>query len=311
MVLACLFLTCFICMQDPAAVELESVQAAKFDAVAATVGGHPITVARVDRHLKKTLGNRKLAEPVRKRARVEALKYLIDRHVVLTTIKKSGGKIGDSEIAYELSSFEDRLREIGQTLEQHLKQNETTQSELEYEIGWRISWQKYLKLHLTAEKLGKYYERNRRKFDGTEMKVAHVLLADDGNTQQVMEQATKIRGEIVDQQISWTDAVTKHSIATSSSSNDGEIGWITYDGPMTANFCKAAMVLNPNEISPPITTSFGVHLIKCLEVKRGKVQRDELQQRVKEDATKFLFDSLAEKNRADVQVQYDVIEPAK
>lgn len=307
-VFACWLLACSVCIQDSAAVDSGLAQDEKLGEVAAVVGGYPITVARVDRHLKKTLGERSVSEPVRNRARAEALDYLIDRHVVLTSIRKSGGKIGESEINYELSHFQDRLREIGKTLEQHLEQSDTTQTELKYELGWRISWSKYLERQLTPEKLGKYYEKHRRKFDGTEMKVAHVLL-DDKNVSpdKAIELATKIRSEIVDRQISWAEAVAKHSIATSSSSSEGEIGWVTYDGPMTADFCAAAMKLNQEEISPPISTSFGVHLIKCLEVKRGKVQREELQQHVKKDATQFLFDSLAKKNRAEIQIEYDAI----
>lgn len=305
-----MFIACWIPWyqtSDDAGVTQES----KPEQVAAVVDGHPISLARVDRHLRKTLGDKKLAESVLVRARQEALDYLIDRHVVLNAVQKSGSKYGDSEVKFELSHFKDRLREVGKTLEQHLQQSNTTQTELEYELGWRIAWKKYLARHLTPEKLGQYYQKHRRKFDGTKMRVAHLLLDGDQDRDKAKQLATEIRNSVINKQTSWSDAVTKHSIATSSATIGGEVGWITYDGPMSPRFCEAAMKLNTGDISSPVTTPFGVHLIKCLEIQSGKVRQEELQQRVKEDATEFLFSSLSSKNRSATNIKYDSIQPIK
>ena len=75
-----------------------------------------------------------------------------------------------------MSKLVDRLREVEQTLPDYLAEQELTQLELEYEFRWRIAWKTYLKKHLTDDRLTQYFQKYQRKFDGTTMKVAHLLL---------------------------------------------------------------------------------------------------------------------------------------
>ncbi len=103
--------------------------------------------------------------------------------------------------------------------------------------------------------------------------------------------------------LEWGKLVAKHSQAPSKDSG-GEIGWIAMDGPMPPDFTQAAFELDAGQISGPVTTRMGLHLIKCLEVKPGKKgpldARDELIVSAKE----FLFNKLAKDHRAEVEIRY-------
>ena len=275
--------------------------------IAAVVTGYPISVARVERQLKQSLG--KLAVPTQfeERAKGEALEHLIRRHVVFESIRKSGAVAGKSQILLEVAKLTDRLKEVDQTIDDYLKTSGLDLKELEYEFEWRIAWQKYLDSQLDDERLAKYYEKNRRQFDGTEMRVAHLLIQDlSQDLQATVNQAKRIREKIVSDKTNWTTAVATDSDAKSSSSDGGEIGWIGYEGPMPAEFCRTAMKLKVDEISLPVETTFGVHLIKCLEIKPGKIGPRDARDAVRTAATQFLFDSIADRNRKVTDVQYVV-----
>ena len=265
----------------------------------AEVGGYAITLSRVDRHLKKTLGNKPLGEIENKVARLAAANHLIDRHIVLNFIEKSTN-VGDSQIVYEVSKLTDRLKEVGKNLQQHLSENKLSKEELRYEIRWRLAWAKYLEQKLDEEKLESYFRKFRRKFDGTEMQVAHILFSKNLDSN---EQAESVREQITRGEISWNDAARKYSIASTSSENGGEIGWIDYHGPMVPEFCRQAMKLQKDEISTPIGTKFGVHLIRCLEIRSGRVTFSKAKNAVREDAVRYLFNNIAKKNRSKADVQ--------
>ena len=275
--------------------------------IAATVGKHEITVARVQRHLKKVLGDENFGEGVRDHLLGESLEHLVRRHAVLQAIQKDGVVAGAGELRLEMEKLKDRLKEIELSMDEYLVSKNLQRSELEYEFLWRLSWEKYLKKHLTDEQLEKYFSRHRRQFDGTEMHVAHLLLSSlKQKTSELHKLAKKIKTEIQEGKTDWEKAVNDYSTAKSSSDQGGEIGWVSYDGPMSHEFCQAAMELNVGKISEPVQTIFGVHLIKCLEVRPGKLGPKDAEVALREAATRFLFETLAEKHRQALQIEYKV-----
>ena len=79
----------------------------------------------------------------------------------------------------------------------------------------------------------------------------------------------------------------------------GDIGWIERREPMPEAFSAAAFALKPGEVSLPVETTFGVHLIQVLEVKPGTKTWQEAADRLKPAATLFLFRRLAEQEGSD------------
>ena len=183
---------------------------------AAIVDEHPISKARVERQLRLSLGKEEMPEALKQRLWVEARNHLVKRHLVLQSITSTGTKIGEGPVAFEISKLTDRLKEVDQTLEGHLGKIKSTRAELEYEFHWQLMWGKYLDKHLSDKNLKKFYERNQRQFDGTEVQLAHVLLPADSQSL-----ATEIRESITSGKSSWEAAVEKHSIAKSSVAQQG------------------------------------------------------------------------------------------
>ena len=183
-----------------------------------------------------------------------------------------------------------------------------TRAELEFQTAWQASWKRYLDLKLTDAFLEKHFNDQKREFDGTSLRVAHLLLRTPaGATQEqlssIQEKAKSIFDELTTTSRSFDSFVREYSEAPTKD-NGGEIGWIGRTGPMPVNFTDAAFKLKLGDVSKPTTTKFGVHLIQCMEVKEGERNWIASVEEVKRSATKAYFEAIAKKHRSEVDIKY-------
>ena len=70
----------------------------------------------------------------------------------------------------------------------------------------------------------------------------------------------------------WNQLAFKHSLDDSNKENGGDLGWFSYDA-MIEDFSAAAFSLEPGEISDPVATYYGYHIIQL--VGKREVQTSE------------------------------------
>ncbi|MEX2026232.1 MAG: peptidylprolyl isomerase [Pirellulaceae bacterium] len=274
------------------------------DAVIARVSGEPIYQRELDRELApaaKLLDTQaKLPAEVRERA----LAQLIDRRLVLAFLVKEKQAASDQDVDLEVSRLKQRLSAQEKKLPEHLKTIGMTEAELRREIRWRLSWPRYLAGKLTDENLQKYFDKHRREFDGTELKVAHLLLkpADPRTVEETREQAAVIRAEIEAKKVSFADACRQHSQAPTAKAG-GHIGFIRRREPMPEAFSAAAFALERDQVSQPVETKFGIHLIQVRDVKPGQKTWQDCRGELRSAVTQYLFGWIAAQERETAQVE--------
>ena len=84
-----------------------------------------------------------------------------------------------------------------------------------------------------------------------------------------MELLRKIKAQILAGE-SFESLAKKFSEDEGSARNEGELGW-AYQGDYVPNFEREALTLAVGEVSDPVRTPFGYHLIKVLERKEELV----------------------------------------
>jgi peptidyl-prolyl cis-trans isomerase D len=112
-----------------------------------------------------------------------------------------------------------------------------------------------------------------RKGDTTEFKARHILFKAEGDTQ--MQEATakaQLLRERLTKGLDFGKAAEEQSEDPSAKGNGGDLGWFN-SSKMVKPFSDAAATLKVGEISQPVRTKFGVHLIK-LEGRREKKFED-------------------------------------
>jgi parvulin-like peptidyl-prolyl isomerase len=275
--------------------------------VAATVDNEPIGTAEVEREVALALKGQMLEGETLRRLRKHALEQVIDRHLVLRHLQASQQAASKDDVDFALARLVRQLKAKGTPLAAHLKSIGMTEAELRQELLWKISWARYVEARSTDENLQKYFDMHRSDFDGTEVKVAHILLpvptGDDAKLEPAMKAATSLRDAITSGKTTFAEAAKKHSQAPTAK-DGGNIGAIRRHEPMPEAFTRAAFALKKDEVSQPVETAFGVHLIQALEITPGKKSWEECRDELRPAVTLYLFRWIAEKERKTAKVSY-------
>jgi peptidyl-prolyl cis-trans isomerase SurA len=111
----------------------------------------------------------------------------------------------------------------------------------------------------------------------TQQRARHILLrtTPQTNTQALIARMADIRKQIVDGQASFAQMARQHS-EDGSGAKGGDLGWAA-PGQFVPEFEKALTALQTGQISEPVVSRFGVHLIQLIE--RREVQLTEAQKR--------------------------------
>lgn len=132
------------------------------------------------------------------------------------------------------------------------------------------------KLNYTDQDLEAFYRDNLSAFTVPESaQVAHILVALPKEADQAAEVAAKEKIEKIRADLGsgtpFAALAQEYSDDKASAEKGGELSWFAA-GEMVPAFEKAAFALAPNEVSAPIKTEFGYHLIKLEDKKPGRVK---------------------------------------
>jgi parvulin-like peptidyl-prolyl isomerase len=120
---------------------------------------------------------------------------------------------------------------------------------------------------VTAAEIRRYYDDNRDSFtrpQGARLKVAYLpLTITEADRQATLRQAQEIRQELADG-ADFAEVARRESDDPGSAQQGGDLGTFTR-GQMVPAFDSAAFSLPVNEISQPVISQFGVHLLQVQE----------------------------------------------
>lgn len=129
---------------------------------------------------------------------------------------------------------------------------------------------------------------------GEERRAAHILLqTDDRSLEDAVSALLEIRAEI-ETGASFGDKAREVSEDAVSAQSEGDLGFAGRETFVPA-FEEALWDLGVGELSEPVTTQFGVHLITLLEVRQGEPrvleeQRDRLLESIRRDRAEPVFE---------------------
>lgn len=278
------------------------------DRVAATVDGKPIYVRQIERQIEQVFKDRPLDSQARPYIEAQTLEQLVKRRLILSYLAANDAGATEEDLSRALKGIKKQLAAQDLTLEKHLAKIGLSQNEFRAVLSWQIGWQRYLDRYLTEENLQRYFKQHHKQFDGTQLRIAHILIkvdpADDSAAwSRARQQAKAIRSEIVDGKLSFAEAARKNSHAPSGK-NGGDIGFILRNKPMPEGFSRTAFELSKGEVSQPVRSKFGIHLIQCVDVKPGDKSWKDVKKELTVALTRYLFDWVSGQQRKQAEIEY-------
>jgi peptidyl-prolyl cis-trans isomerase D len=220
------------------------------------------------------------------------------------------------------ADYESRVEIDDARIESYYQQNRE-----QYAVPERVSVQ-YLELSMadTAasvtvedEALRSLYEERKADFTvGEERRAHHILIqlppsADEAAEQAALAEAEEIHAAI-EAGASFEEMARKHSDDTGSARSGGDLGFFGR-GAMVGPFEDMVFAMNPGDVSGPVRTPFGYHLIRLDAVRPGSVRSFEevrplLEDEYRKGRAEALFFDLTDR-LADLTFEYsDTLEVA-
>lgn len=148
------------------------------------------------------------------------------------------------------AGFEDALKQQGLTMSS--LRSYVYQSELEARLRADVT----AETDLSDEAIEEYYNGNID--DYTEVRSSHILVEDDQTAAALSEQLQQAPADELPD--IFAELAREHSIDTTSGENGGDLGVSNY-GEFVEPFADALRELEVGEVSGPVRTEFGTHLI--------------------------------------------------
>ncbi|ARB36392.1 peptidylprolyl isomerase PrsA [Bacillus subtilis] len=196
-----------------------------------------VTKGELYTNMKKTAGASVLTQLVQEK--VLDKKYKVSDKEIDNKLKEYKTQLGDQYTALEKQYGKDYLKE---------------------QVKYELLTQKAAKdnIKVTDDEIKEYWEGLKGQ-----IRASHIVVADKKTAEEVEKKLKK--GE------KFEDLAKEYS-TDSTATNGGELGWISKDNEqLDSTFRKAAFKLKTNEVSNPVKTQFGYHIIKKTE-ERGKYE---------------------------------------
>lgn len=243
--------------------------------IIAKVNDYKISDYEFKAELTKVMQDMKIQQPTPK-AKKRALEQLIDAYLLIEKAKKADIKVTEDEIDERLLELELDY-DSAETFNQMLKVNNMTRTDLRNKIENEIMISKYCnccikeEINIPFEKLEEVYHNNKKKFITRErIKASHILIK--GNSEESLKKIQKLRNQINSKE-DFKQAA-KECSECPSACKEGDLGYFVR-GKMIRSFEKKAFSLDVDEISEPIKTSFGYHIIMVTDKKPSKTLKYE------------------------------------
>ncbi|MCH6265275.1 MULTISPECIES: peptidylprolyl isomerase [Neobacillus] len=181
----------------------------------------------------------------------QALQQLVYEKVLSKKYKVTDKELDDKikQIKEDLgSNFEMTLAQYGYKSEADLKKT--------MKLGMLQEKAAMKDIKITDKELKDYYDNYQ-----PEIKARHILVADEATANTVKQK--------LDGGAKFEDVAKEYSTDKASAQNGGDLGWFG-TGKMDPDFEKAAYALKVNEISAPVKTQFGYHIIQVTDKKEKK-----------------------------------------
>lgn len=202
-----------------------------------------------------TIDKEELYEQMVKTSGTETLDLMISDEIIKQEAEKAEIEVTQEEIDAELSAYEENYGGA-EALQAAIEASGMTMDDLLAEMETYLKIEKLIgpELDISDEAVAAYFEENKESFAQEEqVEASHILV-------ETQEAADEVAGKLADGE-DFAELVTEYSIDTATLETGGELGAFG-KGEMAVEFEEAAFSMEEGEVSEPVETDYGFHIIK-------------------------------------------------
>ncbi|NOY38942.1 MAG: hypothetical protein GXO95_01505 [Nitrospirae bacterium] len=165
------------------------------------------------------------------------------------------------------------------------------------------------KAKVTEEDVKKYFDTHPDEFSTDRVRASHILVSTKEEADSLLKKLKA--GE------DFAALAKKNSIDKGSAAKGGDLGFFGR-GQMVPEFEKAVFSMKKGEVSEPVKTQFGYHIIKLTDLKKGEKAdydkvKESLSKKLLTEKRRAAFDSYIEKlkNSYNVEINEDKLKNIK
>ena len=286
------------------------------EVIAARVNGQPIPELAVYRGLLRVPPQR------REESRKDVIKYLIDNAIVDQYLTQLKIQVEAKEVQEHINKLKAEAVTRKQDFADILKALLIDENELRAELTNSLRWDKFVLQQGQEKVLEQFFGQNVDMFNGSRVRARHILIPiPEGKKDEALAKITAIKKSIEAEVATSVAAVppkadplvrekerakaleaafVKAAMADStcpSKRDGGDLEFFRRVGDMVEPFARAAFALKQYQMSEPVATEFGYHLILSIDHKDGKEVKFA-------EVKPFVQDVYAERLREAVLAQY-------
>ncbi len=223
---------------------------------------------------------KRMNQEMTRSVQVQVVNHLAGQVLLKQFVEGQNVDVGDEEVQGELENISLFIRTSNpdyaeKSLDEILQSQGLSISELEKQVRYKLAEGKYLNkvVVVSDEEKRSYFDANVSAFNGERVKVSRILIdtrnmKTDAELEKAKQKIKEVKKEI-DNGADFAEMAKKHSDCPSAEKG-GDIGFIQRKGSLVEEFAKAAFAMEVGEVSDPIKTQFGYHIIKVTDREEGK-----------------------------------------
>lgn len=231
------------------------------DGVIATVNGEPITVEAYNIALERRRAEVNAADDAALETFV--LTTLINQKITEQAAERMGITVTDAEVDAEIAQLQAIAEESGTEWDAWLDENGYTEAALRDELRTYLLVDK-----VRNEVVGDVAERTTRQ-----VHARHILVDTEAEARDIRQQL--LNGA------SFVELAAQHSNDVTTKDEGGDLGWFTEEELLEPVVAEVAFSQEPGDISEPVATRLGYHIVETLAFddlplqpeKRAQVER--------------------------------------
>lgn len=260
--------------EDSEANAEESTKTAAEADVVATVNGEKVSRKDFDRRINVI---RRMNQEVTRSTEMMVVRQLAMKVLLKQFVKEQNIDVSDNDVQGEVEKIRYFLKSnqnnSEKPLEEILEAQGSSISELEDEVRRTLALSKYLDKVVSDDEKRSYFDANKSAFNGEKVKASHILidttkLETDAELEKARQKIEEVKKEI-DNGADFAEMARKYSTCPSAESG-GDIGFFQRKGSIVEEFAIVAFSMEVGEISEPVETQFGYHIIKVTDKEEGK-----------------------------------------